>query len=294
MSYSLLYFLPQPLRYSNIPVSVEAGQLLRVTENGQLAAQLRLKNCTGVPVTGATVGISLFGANGERLGGFSYVYSAYAAPNAEFGQAETVALRDCPAVSFAVEPLRVSFADGRIWEPSGSPVPIPAAPQQSLAGQGKRRVFPLIFAVVALLLYFGSLCYNYTLYQDHYAFSYYLGMMIRPTKVFLLLLSLVFPVLCLALTPKVKSACKPLGIVCLALGGLQVLCSALLLIFLLYQLPVTSLSFLSAVPGSGIFLRINRMLATHVWFGDIAALAAEGCLIAKNFITGAAFLKAAR
>lgn len=41
MSYSLLYSLPQPLRYSNIPVSVEAGQLLRVTESGQLAAQLR-------------------------------------------------------------------------------------------------------------------------------------------------------------------------------------------------------------------------------------------------------------
>ena len=294
MSYSLLYSLPQALRYSNVPVSVEAGNLLRETETGRMAAQLRLKNGTGVPVTGAVVGVTLLGAGGERLGGFSYSYSAYAAPGAEFGQAELISLRDCPAVAFTVEFLRVSFADGHVWTPSGQPVPIPAAPQQP-ERRGKRCVFPLIFAVAAHLFFFGVLCWRYfSFFQDYYDFSYYLGRTFGTTRILFLLVYLAFPVLCFALTPKAKAACKPLGIVSLILGSLQILSGVLYLAFLLLNFPATTCSLFAVLPGSSAVISFYSLLAGGINIYYLLSLLAEGCLIAASFITGVAFLKAAR
>lgn len=117
MGYSLLYSLPQPLRDASIPVSVESGALFRDENTHCLAAQFRLKNCAGIPVAEALIGITLFGANGERLAAVSYPYRAQATPGTEFGQFEAIALRDCPAVSFRVVLLRVSFTNGQVWDP---------------------------------------------------------------------------------------------------------------------------------------------------------------------------------
>lgn len=125
MGYSLLYSLPQPLRDASIPVSVESGALFRDENTHYLAAQFRLKNCAGIPVAEALIGITLFGANGERLAAVSYPYRAQATPGTEFGQFEAIALRDCPAVSFRVVLLRVSFTNGQVWDPYARP----AAPE---------------------------------------------------------------------------------------------------------------------------------------------------------------------
>lgn len=125
MGYSLLYSLPQPLRDASIPVSVESGALFRDENTHCLVAQFRLKNCAGIPVAEALIGITLFGANGERLAAVSYPYRAQAMPGTEFGQFEAIALRDCPAVSFRVVLLRVSFTNGQIWDPYARP----AAPE---------------------------------------------------------------------------------------------------------------------------------------------------------------------
>ena len=125
MGYSLLYSLPQPLRDASIPVSVESGALFRDENTHCLAAQFRLKNCAGIPVAEALIGITLFGANGERLAAVSYPYRAQATPGTEFGQFEAIALRDCPAVSFRVVLLRVSFTNGQVWDPYARP----AAPE---------------------------------------------------------------------------------------------------------------------------------------------------------------------
>lgn len=125
MGYSLLYSLPQPLRDASIPVSVESGALFRDENTHCLVAQFRLKNCAGIPVAEALIGITLFGANGERLAAVSYPYRAQATPGTEFGQFEAIALRDCPAVSFRVVLLRVSFTNGQVWDPYARP----AAPE---------------------------------------------------------------------------------------------------------------------------------------------------------------------
>lgn len=125
MGYSLLYSLPQPLRDASIPVSVESGALFRDENTHCLVAQFRLKNCAGIPVAEALIGITLFGANGERLAAVSYPYRAQAMPGTEFGQFEAIALRDCPAVSFRVVLLRVSFTNGQVWDPYARP----AAPE---------------------------------------------------------------------------------------------------------------------------------------------------------------------
>lgn len=125
MGYSLLYSLPQPLRDASIPVSVESGALFRDENTHCLAAQFRLKNCAGIPVAEALIGITLFGTNGERLAAVSYPYRAQATPGTEFGQFEAIALRDCPAVSFRVVLLRVSFTNGQVWDPYARP----AAPE---------------------------------------------------------------------------------------------------------------------------------------------------------------------
>lgn len=140
MGYSLLYSLPQPLRDASIPVSVESGALFRDENTHCLAAQFRLKNCAGIPVAEALIGITLFGANGERLAAVSYPYRAQATPGTEFGQFEAIALRDCPAVSFRVVLLRVSFTNGQVWDPYARPaaseprpvqIPVVQAPVQS-------------------------------------------------------------------------------------------------------------------------------------------------------------------
>lgn len=125
MGYSLLYSLPQPLRDASIPVSVESGALFRDENTHCLVAQFRLKNCAGIPVAEALIGITLFGTNGERLAAVSYPYRAQAMPGTEFGQFEAIALRDCPAVSFRVVLLRVSFTNGQVWDPYARP----AAPE---------------------------------------------------------------------------------------------------------------------------------------------------------------------
>lgn len=130
MGYSLLYSLPQPLRDASIPVSVESGALFRDENTHCLAAQFRLKNCAGVPVAEALIGITLFGANGERLAAVSYPYRAQATPGTEFGQFEAIALRDCPAVSFRVVLLRVSFTNGQVWDPYARPAASEPRPVQ--------------------------------------------------------------------------------------------------------------------------------------------------------------------
>ena len=131
MGYSLLYSLPQPLRDASIPVSVESGALFRDENTHCLVAQFRLKNCAGIPVAEALIGITLFGTNGERLAAVSYPYRAQAMPGTEFGQFEAIALRDCPAVSFRVVLLRVRFTNGQVWDPyarPAAPVPPVASP----------------------------------------------------------------------------------------------------------------------------------------------------------------------
>lgn len=140
MGYSLLYSLPQPLRDASIPVSVESGALFRDENTHCLVAQFRLKNCAGIPVAEALIGITLFGTNGERLAAVSYPYRAQAMPGTEFGQFEAIALRDCPAVSFRVVLLRVSFTNGQVWDPYARPaapeprpvqIPVVQSPVQS-------------------------------------------------------------------------------------------------------------------------------------------------------------------
>ena len=160
MGYSLLYSLPQPLRDASIPVSVESGALFRDENTHYLAAQFRLKNCAGIPVAEALIGITLFGANGERLAAVSYPYRAQATPGTEFGQFEAIALRDCPAVSFRVVLLRVSFTNGQVWDPYARPaasephpvqIPVvqtpmqpepPAAPEKPAAPEEPAPVVP--------------------------------------------------------------------------------------------------------------------------------------------------------
>lgn len=160
MGYSLLYSLPQPLRDASIPVSVESGALFRDENTHCLVAQFRLKNCAGIPVAEALIGITLFGTNGERLAAVSYPYRAQAMPGTEFGQFEAIALRDCPAVSFRVVLLRVSFTNGQVWDPYARPaaseprpvqipvvqVPVqpepPAAPEKPAAPEEPAPVVP--------------------------------------------------------------------------------------------------------------------------------------------------------
>lgn len=113
-----IYMLPENLYSVGAPVIISAGVLLKDTENGNILAQLRIKNISAKPVKVAKVKIIPLDTVGKPLN--EAVYHEYldlnAPRDAEFGQKKAICIPDSSTRSFDVNVTEIVFADHSIWK----------------------------------------------------------------------------------------------------------------------------------------------------------------------------------
>ena len=300
MRYSALFALPQPLCFAGVPVSVETGTLFRDHDAHCLVAQLKLKNRSCKPVSSVLIGLTLTDPSGTRLLSVNYQYTGLPVPpDGELGQYDAIALADCNSAAFSAAVLRVCFADGSVWDAFAQPAPVSSvsAPPRSSAPSGKKYWLPLLLAGVALLL---ALAYHFLYFRQALAgntshLSLYLRQVMNAPRILSWLLAFLLPIVCLLLTGRRGAGCKPLGIVCLAVSGIQVAASILYLVLLLGGSPAYVMSYISWIPGVQLLLPFHRIYATHRMFlMDLPLLLSCVCFILKNLLAGICLLKTSK
>ena len=120
--YVRLFSLPENLGLEDCPIVISAGALLKDTTTGKVLAQLKLRNLAPRKVTAVQIKINAYDPAGVELGGvdtFSYL-DLNIPIDEEFGTQTPIYLPDAATRSFTVDILSVTFADGSIYQPTGS------------------------------------------------------------------------------------------------------------------------------------------------------------------------------
>lgn len=120
--YIRLFSLPENLGLEDCPIVISAGALLKDTATEKMLAQLKLRNLSPRKVTAVQVKINAYDPAGVELGGVdTFSYLGLNIPiDGEFGTQTPIYLPDAATRSFTVDILSVTFADGSIYQPTGS------------------------------------------------------------------------------------------------------------------------------------------------------------------------------
>lgn len=120
--YVRLFLLPENLGLEDCPIVISAGALLKDTTTGKVLAQLKLRNLAPRKVTAVQIKINAYDPAGVELGGVdTFSYHGLNIPiDGEFGTQTPIYLPDAATRSFTVDILSVTFADGSIYQPTGS------------------------------------------------------------------------------------------------------------------------------------------------------------------------------
>ena len=128
--FTRLFALPAELYAEGSPLLIEAGALLRDSQNGRLIAQLKLKNLGEKAVQAAKIRLWPQDPAGRPLGGaIEYTYLDQSAGRGDsFGAKNPIPVAEGSTRSFRAELLEVIFADGSLWTaPEGAVwTPLPA------------------------------------------------------------------------------------------------------------------------------------------------------------------------
>lgn len=120
--YIRLFSLPENLGLEDCPIVISAGALLKDTATEKMLAQLKLRNLSPRKVTAVQIKINAYDPAGVELGGVdTFSYLGLNIPiGGEFGTQTPIYLPDAATRSFTVDILSVTFADGSIYQPTGS------------------------------------------------------------------------------------------------------------------------------------------------------------------------------
>lgn len=120
--YVRLFSLPENLGLEDCPIVISAGALLKDTATEKILAQLKLRNLSPRKVTAVQIKINAYDPAGVELGGVdTFSYHGLNIPiDGEFGTQTPIYLPDAATRSFTVDILSVTFADGSIYQPTGS------------------------------------------------------------------------------------------------------------------------------------------------------------------------------
>ena len=128
--FTRLFALPAELYAEGSPLLIEAGALLRDSQNGRLIAQLKLKNLGEKAVQAAKIRLWPQDPAGRPLGGaIEYTYLDQSAGRRDsFGAKNPIPVAESSTRSFRAELEEVIFADGSLWTaPEGAVwAPLPA------------------------------------------------------------------------------------------------------------------------------------------------------------------------
>ena len=115
--FTRLFALPEALYAEGSPLLIEAGALLRDSQNGRLIAQLKLKNLGEKAVQAAKIRLWPQDPAGRPLGGaIEYTYLDQSAGRGDsFGAKNPIPVAEGSTRSFRAELLEVIFADGSLW-----------------------------------------------------------------------------------------------------------------------------------------------------------------------------------
>ena len=128
--FTRFFALPEALYAEGSPLLIEAGALLRDSQNGRLIAQLKLKNLGEKAVQAAKIRLWTVSALGDAAPEpVEYTYlDLKAAHGTAFGSQKPIPIPDPTTRSFRAEILQAAFADGSRWTaPEGAVwAPLPA------------------------------------------------------------------------------------------------------------------------------------------------------------------------
>ena len=286
MRYSRTYSLPHGVYFTDAPVSVEAGALLWDSEENHALAQLKLKNLSRKTISSVTLTVTTQDATGACVETQTHTYSGFtAAPDAEFGQQEAVALTG-GAAAFTVSLLSVDFVGGSRWQPQAT------APQMEKHAcrpiTGIRRWLPLLLAGTGVLLsiwnwlgnmqYAPEMLWQYAIVPN---ISAWLGSFFLPIIFWLL-----------AGTGDYAKLRKPLGIVFLAIVGVQMLAALLYALSLSGGLSPNLAALVYKIPGYGFLGAFSVLFKGKMSMPALLSLLYSACFIAKNLLAGIFLLSA--
>lgn len=121
--YLRVFSLQENLYACDSPIVIVAGALLKDNINGNIIAQLKLKNISDKTIKAVTVSLDTKDTAGNSLNTTTkhdYLDLAIA-PWQEFGSKDPIFIADSSARSFSVEVLQVVFTDGDVWDANGAP-----------------------------------------------------------------------------------------------------------------------------------------------------------------------------
>lgn len=116
--YQQVYKLPSGLYAENCPIIIEAGALLKDTEENKILVQLKLRNISEDTVISCKIAVRAFETNGTETEGepsFSYL-DIHVSPDGEFGTKTPVYLPDSNARKFVPFVMEIVFSNGTVWK----------------------------------------------------------------------------------------------------------------------------------------------------------------------------------
>lgn len=121
--YSRVFSFQENLYACGSPVVIAAGALLKDNLNGNIIAQIKLKNISDKVIKAIKVSISAKDTAGNIVNAsikHNYL-DLVVLPAQEFGSKEPIFISDSSVRSFSAEVLQVVYTDGDVWNTNGSP-----------------------------------------------------------------------------------------------------------------------------------------------------------------------------